>query len=343
MNLKSQNYLMECGNVSQLLIPGTPQQNGVSERRNRTLLHMVRSMMSYAHLPNSFWGYAVQTAVNILNCVPVKSVSETPLKLWNDRKGSLSHFRIWGCPAHVLENKPKKLEPRSKLCLFVGYPKGARGGYFYDPKDNKVFVSTNATFLEEDHIREHKSRSKIVLNELSEETIEPSTRVFEEPSALTRVVHVGSSTRTHQPQSLREPRRSGRVTNLPIRYMSLTETLTVISDGDIEDPLTFKKAIEDVDKDEWIKAMNLELESMYFNSVWDLVDQLDGVKPIGCKWIYKRKRGADGKIQTFKAILVAKGYTQVEGVDYEETFSPVAMLKSIRILLSIAANFDYEI
>ena len=87
----------------------------------------------------------------------------------------------------------------SKLCLFVGYPKGTRGGYFYDPKANKVFVSTNSTFLEEDHVRERKSRSKIVLNELSNETIEPSTRVVEEPSALTRVVHVSSSTRTHQP------------------------------------------------------------------------------------------------------------------------------------------------
>ncbi|KAL4016333.1 hypothetical protein IC575_023981 [Cucumis melo] len=343
IDLKFQNYLMECGIVSQLSAPGTPQHNGVSERRNRTLLDMVQSMMSYAHLPDSFWGYAVQTAVYILNCVPFKSVSETPLKLWNGRKGSLRHFRIWGCPAHVLENNPKKLEPRSKLCLFVGYPKGTRGSYFYDPKDNKVFVSKNASFLEEDHIREHKPRSKIVLNELSKETTESSTRVVEEPSALTRVVHVDSSTRTHQPQSLREPRRTGRVTNLPIRYMSLTETLTVISDGDIEDPLTFKKAMEDVDKDEWIKAMNLELEFMYFNSVWDLVDQPDGVKPIGCKWIYKRKRGADGKVQTFKARLVAKGYTQVEGVDYEETFSPVAMLKSIRILLSIAAYFDYEI
>ena len=95
----------------------------------------------------------MQTAVYILNCVPSKSVFETPLKLWNGRKDSLLHFRTWGCPAHVLETNPKKLKSRSKLCLFVGYPKRTRGGYFYNPKDNKVFISINATFLEEDHIR----------------------------------------------------------------------------------------------------------------------------------------------------------------------------------------------
>ena len=67
------------------------------------------------------------------------------------------------------------------------------------------------------------------------------------------------------------------------------------------------------------------------------------IKPIRCKWIYKKKRGLDGKVETFKAMVVAKGFTQKEGVNYEETFSPIAMLKSIRILLSIVAHFNYEI
>ena len=89
--------------------------------------------------------------------------------------------------------------------------------------------------------------------------------------------------------------------------------------------------------------MKAEMESMYSNQVWKLVDLPPNVRPIGCKWIYKSKRGADGQVKTYKARLVAKGYSQREGIDYEETFSPVTMIKSIRILLSIAAHLDYEI
>ena len=102
-------------------------------------------------------------------------------------------------------------------------------------------------------------------------------------------------------------------------------------------------AMNDIDTHQWVQAMKSELESMYSNQVWDLVKAPNGIKPVGCKWVYKRKKGIDGKVETFKSRLVAKGYTQKEGIDYDETFSPVAMLKSIKILLFIAAHYDYEI
>ena len=326
-------HLVEHGIISQLTAPGTPQQNGVAERRNRTLLDMVRSMLSYSTLPNSFWGYALQTAVYILNVVPSKSVPKTPLELWNGRKPSLRHIRIWGCPAHVLKGKTGKLEPRTEVCMFVGYPKGTRGGLFYSPQDKKVFVSTNATFLETNYMTDYKPRSKVVIEELLSDKIRPQPTIVAKQEKET----------TYLNQDTLPPRRSGRMIRPPARYREIVEAQIVISDDGKDDPLTYKMAINDPDKEKWQEAMNLEIESMYFNSVWKLVDLPDEVRPISCKWIYKRKRGVDGEVETFKARLVAKGYTQKEGVDYEETFSPVAMLKSIRILLSIAAYFDYEI
>ncbi|KAL0308958.1 UNVERIFIED_CONTAM: Retrovirus-related Pol polyprotein from transposon RE2 [Sesamum radiatum] len=89
--------------------------------------------------------------------------------------------------------------------------------------------------------------------------------------------------------------------------------------------------------------MKFEMDSMSSNQVWTLVDRPKGVRPVRYKWVYKRKIGVDGEVTTFKARLVAKGYTQRPGVDFEETFSPVAMAKSIRIMLVIAAWYDYEI
>ena len=83
------DYLTENGIISQLTAPGTPQQNGVAERRNRTLLDMVKSMMSYSTLPISFWGYALNTAMYLLNLVPSKSVPKTPVELWNGCKPSM--------------------------------------------------------------------------------------------------------------------------------------------------------------------------------------------------------------------------------------------------------------
>ncbi|KAK4403180.1 hypothetical protein Sango_1058700 [Sesamum angolense] len=89
--------------------------------------------------------------------------------------------------------------------------------------------------------------------------------------------------------------------------------------------------------------MKSEMDSMSSNQVWTLIDPSKGIKPIGCKWVYKRKLGADGEVTSLKTKLVAKGYTQRPRADFKETYSQVAMAKSSRILLAIAAWYDYEI
>ena len=322
------DYLKENGIVSQWTPPYTPQLNGVSERRNRTLLDMVRSMMSYADLPVFLWGYALETSAYLLNKVPSKSVPQTPYEIWKQRKPSLKHIKIWGCPAHVKKVDPDKLESRSIKCSFVGYPKETLGYYFYT--DHRVFVSRHATFLEKQFILEGNSGSKIELGEVQE--------------AQTTTVQEETPVQTEQPSVEQPLRRSGRVTRQPERYYGLViENDNELSFIDDDDPITYNEAMSSVDSEKWQSAMESEMESMYTNQVWTLVEAPEGVKPIECKWVYKRKIGADGQVETYKARLVAKGFRQRQGIDFDETFSPVALLKSIRILLAIAAYYDYEI
>ena len=92
-----------------------------------------------------------------------------------------------------------------------------------------------------------------------------------------------------------ELRRSDRVRRKPARYVLLGESYQVISIDSEDDPINYKEALEDVDVQEWQKAMDREMESMYSNSVWSLVEAPKGVKPIGCKWIYKRKEDHMGR------------------------------------------------
>ncbi|GJX87553.1 putative retrotransposon ty1-copia subclass protein [Tanacetum coccineum] len=105
----------------------------------------------------------------------------------------------------------------------------------------------------------------------------------------------------------------------------------------------YKAVLLDLESDKWLSAMNVEMQSMKNNKVWDLVELPSNDKTVGSKWLFKKKTDMDGVVHTYKARLVAKGYTQTPGIDYEETFSPVADIRAIRILIAIAAYYDYEI
>nr|GFC74244.1 retrotransposon protein, putative, Ty1-copia subclass [Tanacetum cinerariifolium] len=124
------DHLKDHGIIAHRTPPYTPQHSGVSEKRNRTLLDMVRSMMSQTTLLKSFWDYALETAARILNMVPTKKVEKTSYKVWHGQAPKLSYLKVWGCEALVKRDtltKPDKLEPRSIKCIFIGYPKKTMG------------------------------------------------------------------------------------------------------------------------------------------------------------------------------------------------------------------------
>ncbi|XP_077265931.1 uncharacterized protein LOC143899488 [Temnothorax americanus] len=107
---------------------------------------------------------------------------------------------------------------------------------------------------------------------------------------------------------------------------------------DIDELGDYNGAISNQNAENWIKAMNEEIESLKKNKTWVMTDRPKDHSIIDCKWIYKIKRGSDGEIKRFKARLVARGFRQRPGLDYEETFSPTARFSSIRLILALAAQ-----
>ena len=172
-------------------------------------------------------------------------------------------------------------------------------------------MSTHATFLEHEYINDFKPHSKVLLEDILERKSQnDTTRVVENDtdSMTTRVIDIDNETdniTNFSNQKVIMPRRSGRVRRPPDHY----EANIIVSDTNDEDLSSYEESMMDSDKEKWYEAINQEIESMYFNSIWELIDLLEGFRPIGNKWIYKRKKGPDGKVETYKARLVAKGYT----------------------------------
>ena len=336
-------HLRKCGIVSQLTPPGTPQRNGVSERRNRTLLDMVRSMMYLTDLPLSFWGYALETAAFTLNRAPSKSVETTPYELWFGKKPKLSFLKVWGCDAYVKKLQPEKLEPKAEKCVFIGYPKETIGYTFYLRSEGKTFVAKNGSFLEKEFLSKEVSGRKVELDEVITPPLEQDSSAAREvvPVAPTPTEEeVNDDDHEASDQVTTEPRRSTRARSAPEWYDNPVMEIMLLDNGE---PSNYEEAMAGPDSNKWLEAMKSEIGSMYENKVWTLVDLPDDRRAIENKWIFKKKTDANGNVTVYKARLVAKGFRQIQGVDYEETFSPVAKLKSVRIMLAIAAFYDYEI
>ncbi|GJZ18544.1 retrotransposon protein, putative, ty1-copia subclass [Tanacetum coccineum] len=238
---------------------------------------------------------------------------------------------VWGCEALVKRDTPDKLEQRSFKCIFIGYPKENKGLLFYSTE--KIVVARYAEFFKKRLISQEISRRAVDLEEIQEE--EDTT-----PSEITSNIpqEVEGFEPPQPPQEKVIPiRRSERTRRAPNR-LCLNVEVEEYSLGDLNEPTSYKAAMLDLESNKWIDAMNAEIQSMMDNMVWVLVDLPPGCKTVGSKWLFKKKTNMDGIVHTYKVCLVAKGYTKLYGVDYEETFSPVADIRAIRILISIAAK-----
>jgi transposase InsO family protein len=371
-------FLQEHGIVAQYTMPGSPDQNGVAERRNRTLLDMVRSMLSSSNLPKSLWIEALKTTVYILNRVPTKVVPKTPFELWKGWKPSLRHMRIWGCPSEVRIYNPqeKKLDPRTISGYFIGYAERSKGYRFYCPSHStRIVESRNAKFLEND-LNSGSDQTRNIVSEKDHSESQPST-----PSDRLVIVHSTPQVQTGVEQPIVEvpqaaddipvdqvvqefprtfeqrvePHTSQEDGGTTLRRSTRPKRSTIPDDyvvylqesdyniGAENDPESFSQAMSCKESELWYDAMKEEMNSIKSNEVWDLVELPNGAKSIGCKWVFKTKKDSLGNIERYKARLVAKGFTQKEGIDYTETFSPVSKKDSLHVIMALVAHFDLEL
>ncbi|GJS91582.1 zinc finger, CCHC-type containing protein [Tanacetum coccineum] len=241
------------------------------------------------------------------------------LHVWKDgkkmAKDLLRLIHTDGCEALIkcdTLTKPDKLEPKSIKCIFVGYPKETIGYSFYYPPENKVFVARNVEFFENSVIDQEASGSLEYLEIIQEEDTHPSID--------TSLNHEEGDQEIDRPKSDINPIRRSTRTRRPTDQLCLYVDAEEHELGDLGEPANYKATLLDPETDKWLNAMNVEMQSMRDNEVWELVDLPPNGKTVGHKWLYKNKTDMDGAVHTYKARLVAKGVTQTPRIDYEETF-----------------------
>ena len=348
-------YCQSHGIKRETTIPYTPQQNGVVERMNRTLLEAVRSMLHHAGLPLRFWAEAVSTAAYLRNQSPTVQLKDrTPYECIHKRKPEIGHLKVFGCNSYVQvpEQKRSKLDKKAIKCIFVGYSQKSKGYKFYNPDTHKMLLSRDAIFLE----------SRFGNSELAKETGIKERPLFIEKSETDDVVyfddrdpetiHEGGQERpiedneaqNNQPDVI--VRRSQRQTIAPDRLGAVVGdwwNYASVAISAEDEPKNLNEAFNSKSSKYWKEAVEDEYQSFLKNNTWELVKRPKDKNVITCKWVFKVKRKANGSVDRYKARLVAQGYSQEEGEDYDDTFAPVARYSSIRSILAVANQLNLEV
>jgi hypothetical protein len=360
-------YCRKNGITRHRTVAHTPQQNGVAERMNRTILEKVRCMLSNSKMPKSFWAEAASTACYIINRSPSVALErKTPMEVWNGSPADYTNLKIFGCPAYARVDNGK-LEPRAVKCQFLGYKDGVKGYRLWCPETKKTLVSRDVTFDESSMLHVSPSPTSETVSESPKEKppveVEFPLAQSSSPIATNDLDATSSSTSTgvqveddsssqplpQEPEPSIARDRERRQIVRPARYIEEADivayALNVAEEMECTvEPTSYSEAMKLDDADEWMSAMQAEMESLQKNGTWELVPAPKGKKAVRCKWVYKLKEGATPEEKPrYKARLVAKGYSQIPGIDYNDIFSPVVKHTSIRALLGMVASNDLEL
>jgi len=354
--------------IHQTLCTDTPEQNGVAERKHRHIVETARSLLLSVFVPSESWGEAILTVVSLINTIPSSHSSGlSPFEKLYGYVPDYSSFRVFGCTCFVLHPhvERNKLSSRSAICVFLGYGEGKRRYRCFDPITQKLYVSRHVVFLK--HIfffsipstTHSLTKSDII-------RIDP----FSEDSGNDTFPHVRSicthnstgtdtllSSTPEAPFSSTAPQASSEIVDPPPRqsirirkstklpkfayscYSSLF-TSFLASIHCLFEPSSYKEAILNPF---WQQVMHKKLSTLHKIDTWDLVPLPPGKSVVGCRWVYKIKTNSDGSIERYKARVVAKGYSQQYGMDYEETFASVAKMTIICTLIIVASIHQWHI
>lgn len=358
-------YFKEKGIKHEKTTPYTPQSNGLAERTNRTLLDKARTLLIESQLPLKFWAEAA-TAEYVNNCCPNKSSNKTPMELWNKKKPSVAHFRIFGCTVyfHVDKSQRNKLQPKSRCGIFLGYSRSRKAYRIYDMEKCIVTESRDVQFLEDKFglitnnqkieeeslsyrplitsvlIQHHDAQEPRVEHNLNEMILENSIDnpdnfyECEEQIAGDPVINQTVSLLEVDPQLRRSKRIQAKTGQFALQMSSINK---------LDCPNSYQEAMQSQENQKWTNAMNEEMSSLKQHGVWELVDRPINAKVIKSRWVFKIKSTNYDESIRFKARLVAVGCNQKPGIDYESSFSPVMRLETFRILMALSAKYELKL
>ena len=350
MSQEFKNFCDNNGIQRQLTAAYSPQQNGVAERKNRTIMNMVRSMLSSRKVPKTFWPEAVNWTVHVLNRSPTLAVKDrTPEEAWSGDKPSVEYFRIFGCISHVhiSDKRRTKLDDKSLQCVLLGVSDESKAYRLYDPISQKIIISRDVVFEEnrfwdwdqkyekafECDLEWNNAENGAVETDLEEVEGESEVDVDEEEESSLGSLNGDATSSSDEGRNRRQP--SWMKDYVPGEGLSEEDNEAHLVISATDDPMHFEDAIK---SEKWRKAMDVEMEAIERNNTWELTELPEEAKKVGVKWVYKTKLNENGEVDKYKARLVVKGYAQEYGVDYTEVFAPVARMETVRLVVAFAAQ-----